>query len=197
MSIRMRSGRCARAISTACCPSAARDHGRGRGSRSSATAGSRCRRTSSTTRNLHAAGPQIGLRPDFPFGFYYRAHMPAFTKVTLFTVQDGRRALSRGGARTARRHAPGDALEVFPSSGYQLRHSPWAFAAMALHAAGAMGILSCPEKCRSACRTAARVSSSRGSNFYSTDTLPRGRVRSKGAWALERQRARSPWLLFL
>jgi len=115
--------------------------------------------------------------------------MPAFTKVTLFTDKDGR-ARFREEALELPEGTPQAMLsKVFPSSGYQLRHSPVGFRSQWHCTPQAQWVFILSGEMQIGLQDGSMRLFKPGQHFYSTDTLPRGAAfdpKVHGHWSAQR-----------
>jgi hypothetical protein len=116
--------------------------------------------------------------------------MPSFTKVVLFTGEDGR-ARFREEALELPEGTPQALLStVFPSSGYQLRHSPVGFRSQWHCTPKPQWVFILSGDMEIGLRDGSRLFRP-GEHFYSADTLPQGAVfdsKIHGHWSAQRGR---------
>jgi len=117
--------------------------------------------------------------------------MPAFTKVTLFTDQDGRARFREDPVELPEGNPQAALSKVFPSSGYQLRHSPAGFRSQWHCTPRAQWVFILSGEMEIGLQDGSRRVFRPGQHFYSADTLPEGASfdpKLHGHWSAQRGR---------
>jgi oxalate decarboxylase/phosphoglucose isomerase-like protein (cupin superfamily) len=115
--------------------------------------------------------------------------MPAFTKVTLFTDKDGRARFREEPLELPEGTLQAMLSKVFPSSGYQLRHSPVGFRSQWHCTPKAQWVFILSGEMQIGLQDGSARLFKPGQHFYSTDTLPQGATfdpKVHGHWSAQR-----------
>lgn len=117
--------------------------------------------------------------------------MAAFTKVTLFTGKDGRARFREEPLELAEGTPQAMLSKVFPSSGYQLRHSPVGFRSQWHCSPAAQWVFILSGEMEIGLQDGSTRLFKPGQHFYSADTLPQGATfdpKVHGHWSAQRGR---------
>ena len=115
--------------------------------------------------------------------------MPAFSKVTLFTGQDGRARFREEPVELPEGTPQALLSELFPSSGYQLRHSPVGFSSAWHCTPKAQWVFILSGEMAIGLQDGSTRVFKPGQHFYSADTLPEGATfhpKVHGHWSAQR-----------
>jgi len=115
--------------------------------------------------------------------------MPAFRKVVLYTDRDGRAKFREEEVALSGGTPQAMLSEVFPSAGYQLRHSPAGFRSLWHCTPGPQWVFILAGEMEIGLQDGSSRLFRPGEHFYSADTLPEGATfdaKVHGHWSAQR-----------